>query len=310
MPRPRKQSAAGGTFSLPLTQKSVRSAKIRIDVPIMLFTPGPKGSILGSCSAVPEHRAGRMRPSAWQRRDTRRYHPARPRRPARSVRRGPCAAWRPITSKEVPTMSATTLFSIGEALIDMIPSQSGCAFAEVPAFRPRIGGAPANVCGAFAVLGGRAALLTQLGTTHSATRSPTSWPPTASTSAASPSPARPTRRLPSSPSGPTATGPSAFTAIPRPTCSTAPARSTPPGSGTPLPCISAGVSLVESPMKAAHDAAIQAAGEAGPSSALTPTSASPLARPRRPPAHRPGVPAPGVGPQDLGRRAGFPHRRQ
>src|SRR5699024_1101179 len=55
------------------------------------------------------------------------------------------------------------LFSIGEALIDMIPSQSGCAFAEVPAFRPRIGGAPANVCGAFAALGGRAALLTQLG---------------------------------------------------------------------------------------------------------------------------------------------------
>src|SRR5699024_6946285 len=106
---------------------------------------------------------GACAPPAWQRRDTRRYHPARPRRPARSVRRGPCAAWRPITSKEVPTMSATTLFSIGEALIDMIPSQSGCAFAEVPAFRPRVGGAPANVCGAFTALGGRSALLTQLG---------------------------------------------------------------------------------------------------------------------------------------------------
>src|SRR5699024_5454236 len=87
---------------------------------------------------------GAWAPPAWQRRDTRRYHPARPRRPARSVRRGPCAAGPPITSNAVP-------------------SQRGCAFAEVPAFRPRIGGAPANVCGAFAALGGRAALLTQLG---------------------------------------------------------------------------------------------------------------------------------------------------
>ena len=60
-------------------------------------------------------------------------------------------------------MPGQTLFSIGEALIDMIPTRSGCAFAEVPSFMPRIGGAPANVCGAFARLGGRAALLTQLG---------------------------------------------------------------------------------------------------------------------------------------------------
>ena len=31
-----------------------------------------------------------------------------------------------------------------KALIDMIPSKRGCAFAEVPAFAPRVGGAPAS----------------------------------------------------------------------------------------------------------------------------------------------------------------------
>lgn len=31
-----------------------------------------------------------------------------------------------------------------KALIDMIPSKSGCAFAEVPAFAPRVGGAHAS----------------------------------------------------------------------------------------------------------------------------------------------------------------------
>ena len=60
-------------------------------------------------------------------------------------------------------MPGQTLFSIGEALIDMIPTRSGCDFAQVPAFMPRVGGTPANVCGAFVRLGGRAALLTQLG---------------------------------------------------------------------------------------------------------------------------------------------------
>ena len=60
-------------------------------------------------------------------------------------------------------MPGQILFSIGEALIDMIPTRSGCEFSEVPSFMPRIGGAPANVCGAFARLGGQAALLTQLG---------------------------------------------------------------------------------------------------------------------------------------------------
>lgn len=43
-------------------------------------------------------------------------------------------------------MSGSTLFSIGEALIDMIPSRVGCSFDEVPSFSPRTGGAPANVC--------------------------------------------------------------------------------------------------------------------------------------------------------------------
>lgn len=51
-------------------------------------------------------------------------------------------------------MSGSTLFSIGEALIDMIPSRVGCSFDEVPSFSPRTGGAPANVCAAFARLGG------------------------------------------------------------------------------------------------------------------------------------------------------------
>lgn len=60
-------------------------------------------------------------------------------------------------------MAHDTLYAIGEALIDMIPSRSGCSFAEVPAFAPRVGGAPANVCGAFTKLGGASALLTQLG---------------------------------------------------------------------------------------------------------------------------------------------------
>ena len=57
----------------------------------------------------------------------------------------------------------TILAAIGEALIDFIPDRSGCSFDEVSAFAPKVGGAPANVCAAFARLGGRARLLTQLG---------------------------------------------------------------------------------------------------------------------------------------------------
>ena len=55
------------------------------------------------------------------------------------------------------------LIAIGEALIDFIPDKKGCEFDEVTAFSPKLGGAPANVCGAYARLGGRARLLTQLG---------------------------------------------------------------------------------------------------------------------------------------------------
>lgn len=56
-----------------------------------------------------------------------------------------------------------TLFAIGEALIDFLPSESGVDFSEVCSFSPQVGGAPANVCGAFSRLGGRSCLITQLG---------------------------------------------------------------------------------------------------------------------------------------------------
>ena len=55
------------------------------------------------------------------------------------------------------------LAAIGEALIDFIPDRSGCPFDYVTAFLPKVGGAPANVCAAFARLGGKSRLLTQLG---------------------------------------------------------------------------------------------------------------------------------------------------
>ncbi|MCR4840688.1 MAG: carbohydrate kinase [Lachnospiraceae bacterium] len=55
------------------------------------------------------------------------------------------------------------LVAIGEALIDFIPKETGCSFDEVTAFSPKIGGAPANVCGAYAKLGGTARMITQVG---------------------------------------------------------------------------------------------------------------------------------------------------
>lgn len=55
------------------------------------------------------------------------------------------------------------LAAIGEALIDFIPDRSGCAFDDVTAFAPKVGGAPANVCAAFSRLGGKSRMLTQLG---------------------------------------------------------------------------------------------------------------------------------------------------
>lgn len=55
------------------------------------------------------------------------------------------------------------LIAIGEALIDFIPTESGKKIKEVEGFKPAVGGAPANVCGAFTKLGGKSQMITQLG---------------------------------------------------------------------------------------------------------------------------------------------------
>lgn len=55
------------------------------------------------------------------------------------------------------------LLAIGEALIDFIPEETGKELKNVKGFQPAVGGAPANVCGAFVKLGGEAAMITQLG---------------------------------------------------------------------------------------------------------------------------------------------------
>ncbi len=55
------------------------------------------------------------------------------------------------------------LIAIGEALIDFIPSEAGKPIKDVPAFYANVGGAPANVCGAFTRLGGKSEFITQLG---------------------------------------------------------------------------------------------------------------------------------------------------
>lgn len=55
------------------------------------------------------------------------------------------------------------LIGIGEALIDFIPGQKGKSIKQVEEFKPAVGGAPANVCGAFTKLGGSSAMITQLG---------------------------------------------------------------------------------------------------------------------------------------------------
>ncbi len=55
------------------------------------------------------------------------------------------------------------LLAIGEALIDFIPEETGKALKDVCGFRPAVGGAPANVCGAYVKLGGKADLVSQLG---------------------------------------------------------------------------------------------------------------------------------------------------
>lgn len=60
-------------------------------------------------------------------------------------------------------MASKKLIAIGEALIDFIPDKAGCRFSDVTGFSPKVGGAPANVCGAFSKLGGKSMLITQLG---------------------------------------------------------------------------------------------------------------------------------------------------
>ena len=55
------------------------------------------------------------------------------------------------------------LIGIGEALIDMIPTDTNKPIKEVSAFSPIVGGAPANVCGAFSKLSGQSQMITKLG---------------------------------------------------------------------------------------------------------------------------------------------------
>jgi len=77
----------------------------------------------------------------------------------RQVRVTVCGA----SAEVCPLRLNDTLVAIGEALIDFIPDRTGCGFHEVGAFSPATGGAPANVCGAFSKLGGKARMLTKLG---------------------------------------------------------------------------------------------------------------------------------------------------
>lgn len=55
------------------------------------------------------------------------------------------------------------LVAIGEALIDFAPEHAGKPIKDTESFLPNVGGAPANVCGAYAKLGGEAMMLTKLG---------------------------------------------------------------------------------------------------------------------------------------------------
>lgn len=54
------------------------------------------------------------------------------------------------------------LVAIGEALIDMIPGNTG-RILDVESFAPKVGGAPLNVCGAYTALGGESSMITMLG---------------------------------------------------------------------------------------------------------------------------------------------------
>lgn len=57
----------------------------------------------------------------------------------------------------------STLFAIGEVLIDFIPLQKGQALKDVVSFERAPGGAPANVAAAVSKFGGQSAMLTKLG---------------------------------------------------------------------------------------------------------------------------------------------------
>lgn len=55
------------------------------------------------------------------------------------------------------------IFSMGEALIDFIPNESGVGLQEVTGFQKAPGGGPANVASAVAILGGDSAYIGKIG---------------------------------------------------------------------------------------------------------------------------------------------------
>lgn len=58
---------------------------------------------------------------------------------------------------------AKSLCVIGEALIDFIPIEKNCRLKDVMGFEKAVGGAPTNVAGVVAKLGGHSKILTKLG---------------------------------------------------------------------------------------------------------------------------------------------------
>lgn len=56
-----------------------------------------------------------------------------------------------------------SVISIGEALIDFIPNQKGCALKSVDGFKRVCGGAPTNVSAVVSKLGGNSKIITKLG---------------------------------------------------------------------------------------------------------------------------------------------------
>ena len=55
------------------------------------------------------------------------------------------------------------LIAIGEALIDFLPDETNCEIKDVPSFTAKVGGAPLNVLGAYSKLGGDTEMITMLG---------------------------------------------------------------------------------------------------------------------------------------------------